>query len=170
MNEYALSRLRDGLRVEDLELMNTMATHGRAHYGEEIENVRGVVRGFTRMTEGPNGARVRVGNNEHIESTVALNFSPPHIAGPATERLLRDVNSVGRNTSLSEIASIYQRAILTHPFSDGTGRTSFGILDYMLVRSGRAPLPHSAETGIPLFKPVSELVAEFERAYRSAAR
>jgi Protein of unknown function (DUF2608)/Fic/DOC family len=171
MNRHLLSAVKDGraLKIEDLEFLNAMATRGKSHYGDDIETVRGVARGFSRnIRDDASGELRRIQNNEHIESTVALNFSPPHIAGRETQALLNEINAVKKGTSLEEIARIYQRMILIHPFSDGTGRTSFCVLDAMLIKSGRRPLPHTEESGIPLFKTVPELAKEFSRAYAQA--
>lgn len=167
MNRHMLGLIASGkdLALEDLEFLNALATRGKSHYGDDIENVRGVARGFSRMILNEGGELARIQNHEHIESTVALNFSPPHVAAAEIKSLLAEINAVRKGTSLEEIARLYQKVILIHPFSDGTGRTSFCILDAMLIKSGREPLPHTEESGIPLFKSVRELASEFSRAY-----
>src|SRR5262249_27637310 len=45
MNRYSLKLIDTKLTVDDLEMLNALATRGNAHYGEDIESLRGVARG-----------------------------------------------------------------------------------------------------------------------------
>lgn len=168
MNLFIMTKLKSRLTLEDIEYLNALATRGKAHYGENIENVKGVIRGYERnIFDAASGSYKRAKNDELLSSTVALNFPPPEIARVEFSRLLERINEVRPGTSLKEIASIYQTYIRIHPFSDGTGRSSFVVLDHLLMRSGRPPLPHTLESGIPMFKTNTELVNEMIRAYQA---
>lgn len=80
------------------------------------------------------------------ERLTLLTFAPAEQVSALLQGLLKEVNQVSESTPLDKIFSIYQDYIKIHPFSDGNGRVSRLLLNFMLLKA-KLPLPmHSPES------------------------
>ncbi|MGZ3742307.1 MAG: Fic family protein [Pseudobdellovibrionaceae bacterium] len=70
---------------------------------------------------------------------------------------LKEANLVGPQTTVLELARLYQKFIIIHPFSNGNGRTSRVTLDYLFTRAGFPPLLYTMDLREVIFISVEEL-------------
>jgi hypothetical protein len=120
----------------------------------------GVIRGTeARVVTYPDGNYL-----VDLKKTEMKNFPPFEFwylpASEVSSRItqwLKEANLVGPKTTLMEIANLYQQFIIIHPFSDGNGRTSTVILDYLLTKAGFPPLLHNQDTRQVIFNSVKDL-------------
>lgn len=121
---------------EDLVAANLIVTgHSNLRRGDLSSKEIGVIRG------GVSKQAV-----ELYQPDAGIHYLPSKHVQEALSKLIGEVNRLGYQSNLLDIAKIYQNFILIHPFSDGNGRVSRALLDYILLRSGFPPLNHSKET------------------------
>ncbi|MFK8138117.1 MAG: Fic family protein [Bdellovibrionales bacterium] len=148
-NEHMLELISQGkaLTVEDLKEVNKLSQGPDGLYPGTVrgEYVRDIPLGETR------------GFNE-VDVTGGTNFLySPHQSVPnELGNLVETINDLGPDSTVTDIANIYQRFIVIHPFADGNGRTSRVLLDYMFQRTGVRPPRHSEFSNI-LYQTPAEL-------------
>lgn len=74
------------------------------------------------------------------ERVILLTFAPADQVSTLVQGLLKEVSQVSESTPLEKIFSIYQDFIKIHPFTDGNGRVSRLLLNFMLLKA-KVPLP-----------------------------
>lgn len=171
-NRHMLSAFNEkrSLSATDVESWNGIINKGLL--GAKKGPTAGVYRGTRKhVTSGNNSYDVDLTKAQahgQLSNGFVLYHHVP--AGEVPSRmtvLLGRVNSLGRHSTLREIAAIYQEFELIHPFLEGNGRTGRVLLDYCLLKAGLPPLPHSSfDTRDVFFMSVEEVEQILNRAYR----
>lgn len=133
----------------------------------EIERFSG---GVVRGTESVKVAPFRVLKLDLRDQGVGwgsiINFVRPDRVPARIKDLVTRVNRIDEKTPLKDVAGLYREYISIHPFVDGNKRTSTLLLDYMLMKSGRPPIPHGSERmRLPFFQSLDSLEGEFLKTY-----
>jgi hypothetical protein len=93
------------------------------------------------------------------ELAAGLQFLNPTLVPQEMMVLISKINLINQDTTLQEIAKIYQDFIFIHPYIDGNGRTSRVLLDYMLLKASFNFANHKGNISIILSQTIQELAA-----------
>ncbi|RYZ83174.1 MAG: hypothetical protein EOP06_20425, partial [Proteobacteria bacterium] len=128
------------LAISDLSKFNNLITE----QGSDAPDLfRGLIRGSRNyVTRGARKYYVDLSETEIKVGNKA--FAPASDVERLLSAWVDKVNKIGPESSLGSIIELFREFILIHPFSDGNGRTSRLLLDYMSIRAGFGPVPQDS--------------------------
>lgn len=88
-------------------------------------------------------------------------YYPHSTVSQKINSLIRKINRIDKKTSFIQILEIHREFIFTHPFTEGNGRTSRVLLDYMIMKAGFYPLKHNMKSRDVVYQTLEELAASF---------
>lgn len=141
MNQSVAQRIQSGygLTADDLKEWNRLANKGVLD--KEYAAAAGIVRGTQRQVLDESGKLTVNLQEMQVGAGPFLAYIPANQVPEKLHALLGKVNALSPNSSLLDVAEIYQDYIKIHPFIDGNGRTARALVDYAISRLKLPPLP-----------------------------